>query len=296
MMFRAAAEHVCRRVRTVLSAVGAFWDTLIPGPVPGRADAIKCSYCPTEDGTACSLDCDCEVRAYFRELSDECEAKEEVADPCDWSQVWRAVGCPECHSIAGLACSDEQDFRRPELPPHNARIAAFQDSAASATADCSAEVSADRLPAPSAEHPTSAGPPAAEDDPAGTLPPLPVGSPTSVAVVNIDHLIAIAAEFMAGHGRHEHFSADGERLWRCSRLCGLENLTAAEHDRHVSEIVVPALVFELSAAARPASFACRAADDRVTEQLGDAGFQTRVDSNVSTAREVFPQHTKRHTE
>jgi hypothetical protein len=171
---------------------------------------------------------------------------------------------------------------------------AFQTPAASATAGYRpAEVSArTESAAPSAGHLTSAGPPAAEDDPAGPS-PLPAGSPNFVGLLHVDDLVAVAAEHIGAHGRHEHYSDDGEKLWRCDRLCGLENLTAGEHARHVAELSALAIVYELTTAATSRAVSeCAAANERVAERLTDAGFNHRLSSNAAVAAQFFPQHTK----
>lgn len=41
--------------------------------------------------------------------------------------VWRTVPCPTCHAIAGLACEDENGYRRP-MESHPARREAFYDT------------------------------------------------------------------------------------------------------------------------------------------------------------------------
>lgn len=294
-----------RGFRAFFAAVGAFYDALLPpryveSPTV-KSDAVKCSYCPVNDGVDCTLNCECERRAYFRQQLVECEATEEVAEACIPCVVDE---CPDVFdSVAALNTHSYQNHQQ----PHPLKVSAdprvtyhrypgataagdfkwFNISttapAASVIADRPAEVSADPTPAPSAGRP---------------VPALSAGSPNSVASVHVEELVAVAAEYIDAHGRHEHFNVDGERLWRCSRLCGLENLTAAEHARHVAELVVPAIVFELTdpARARPLSAECGAADRRVDSRLADAGFKSRLDASASAAGEFFPQHTQRPTQ
>lgn len=37
-----------------------------------------------------------------------------MSDLIDLSTIWNAVRCPECQTIAGLACEDEDGYRHPE--------------------------------------------------------------------------------------------------------------------------------------------------------------------------------------
>lgn len=97
----------------------------------GKSDVLKCSYCPVNDGVVCTLNCDCERRAYFR---DNPEFPGEP-DGLDWMLSWP----PKTTSAAGAgaepspALSPQAGDNSPEgadLPPFPAPSGLTKDIAA----------------------------------------------------------------------------------------------------------------------------------------------------------------------
>ena len=183
------------------------------------------------------------------------------------------------------------------IPP---RIVAYP-TAASVTAAGPAEVSADQTPAPSVghlvlcehdhrtvdpvtglmvcghcnayfytDHQTSAGPPAAVDDPAGILPPLPAGSPTTVPA-ELSARSDCDAALPVGHDPSDLLIAAANQLAQY-RLIMPESTAWALRSEYVAD-----LIDELRS---------------IAAHLKKSEAAARIVSRLHAAAETFPQHQK----
>lgn len=271
MMILAAIEH---RIRTFLAAIdcgmserASGFSSREAGDFLTKADVAKCSYCPVNDGTDCTLNCDCERRAYLRQVLVAREAEEDVAEAfVDYDYTPR----PRVPSVCA-------DCDGPMLLRH-----ICEPSAASAGAD-----------------PTSAAPPAAEvDGPAGVsdIPPSPpVGHPIDPHLISGNTPIPVrsanSVESEAGVGptwgewatdaisdalsEHQAWLITAGRYeGRVHCYDGRENTPHAMYPdqiawrRHVAPLIAARL--EIASAAADAR---RGADARIATQLRAAGYE-----------------------
>lgn len=110
MLILAAIEHHARHIwATVVEALtdrARGFSDREAGDFLTKTEAAKCSYCPVNDGTDCTLNCDCERRAYFRQRLVEREAEEDVYEgrrcsDCGGVDYWHGFDCPTYSARAG---------------------------------------------------------------------------------------------------------------------------------------------------------------------------------------------------